>query len=110
MDSATNVRLPHRIEHYYEDVSNHRQYVKKFRTFGYQTQSILRNFSPDIDPCVIVAKFIQAKLDQAMANARRNGHVPYWIGVSFKVPGKEFLVKFEPEEVNRAGRIIGEFE
>ncbi|KAH7710017.1 hypothetical protein AAVH_22710 [Aphelenchoides avenae] len=110
MDSAVNVRLPHRIQHYFTEVSNHRQYVKKYRTYGHQTYSILRNFSPDIDPCVIIAKFVQAQLDRAMANARRNGHEPYWIGVCFKVPGKEFLVKFEREEVNRAGRIIGEFE
>ncbi|KAH7706296.1 hypothetical protein AAVH_26474 [Aphelenchoides avenae] len=112
MDSADRVRLPYRIQHYFTEISNQQRYVQKFRTYGNQTHSILRNFSQEVDPCLIVERFIQAQLDRAMANARRNGHEPYWIGVAFRAEGmtEDFLVSWRHHEENRAGRIIGEFE
>ncbi|KAH7701962.1 hypothetical protein AAVH_30898 [Aphelenchoides avenae] len=111
MESAVNRRLPHPIQFYFTEVSNHRQWVQFYRTFGYQTHSILRNFTPDVDPCIIVEKFIQTQLDRAEGNARRNGYEPYWIGVTFRAEGgQEFYVTFKHQDENRAGRIIGEFE
>lgn len=112
MESADRVQLPYPIQFYFTEISNDRRYVQKFQTYGHQTHSILRNFSPDVDPCLIVERFIQAQLDRAMANARRNGHEPYWIGVAFRAEGmtEDFLVSWRHHEENRAGRIIGEFE
>ncbi|KAH7660486.1 hypothetical protein AAVH_43730, partial [Aphelenchoides avenae] len=111
MQSAVNRRLPHPIQFYFTELSNHRQWVQHHRTFGYQTHSILRNFTPDVDPCIIVERFIQTQLDRAVGNARRNGYEPYWIGVTFRAEGgEEFYVTFKHQDENRAGRIIGEFE
>ncbi|KAH7695179.1 hypothetical protein AAVH_37766, partial [Aphelenchoides avenae] len=111
MESAVNRRLPHPIQFYFTEISNHREWTETFRTFGYQTHSILRNFTPDVDPCIIVERFIQTQLDRAVGNARRNGYEPYWIGVTFTAEGgKTFWVSFKHQDENRAGRIIGEFE
>ncbi|KAH7713077.1 hypothetical protein AAVH_19598, partial [Aphelenchoides avenae] len=111
METAVNQRLPHPIQFYFTEVSNHEEWVSTLLTYGYQTHSILRNFTPDVDPCIIIEKFMQTQLDRAEGNARRNGYEPHWIGVTFRAEGGEiFYVTFKPRDENRAGRIIGEFE
>ncbi|KAH7676153.1 hypothetical protein AAVH_31652 [Aphelenchoides avenae] len=111
MDSTDACQFPHQISHYVDQLSHKPQYVDKFGLYSYETRSVLKNLTADVDPCLIIEKYIQSLLENAVATARQNGHSPYWYGVTLCAEGgNDFLVNWKPEDVNHAGRLSCEIK
>lgn len=111
MDSAKNTQLPHDIGHYIEELSHKPQYIEKFGVYAYATRSVVQNLVDNVEPCIVIEKYVQTLVENAIASVRRNGHSPKWIGAAFCVEGvSEFHLNWKPTETNYTDRLHEELK